>query len=154
MTILGIDPGSLHLGLSLLEKDAGRVRFKTSERINLGNGDLVDRMKLLLDRLDVFLKEHAVDSAAIEEGFLGKNVKTVEVLARIRGLVMTVMIQHGIPFSSYTPRTIKMAVTGYGNADKEQVRKGLAIILGTRTQGLSDDESDALAIAYCHSLKG
>ena len=154
MIILGIDPGSQLFGLSVLETNGNSPRYRMSESINLGGGDLIERMRLLIERLDAFLHECRVDSAAIEDGYLGKNVKTVEVLARIRGLVMTLLIQHGIPFSSYPPRTIKMAVTGYGNADKEQVRNGLSLLLGPRVKDVSDDESDALAVAYCHFLKG
>ena len=151
---MGIDPGSKLFGLSLLEKNGNTLRFVRAELIQLGSADMIGRMSHLIARLDGFLKSQIVDSAAIEEGFLGKNVKTVEVLSRIRGLVMTLLIQHGIPFATYSPRTVKMAVTGYGNADKDQVRKALTILLGPSVSGLSDDESDALSVAYCHLLKG
>jgi len=153
MNILGIDPGSQYFGLALLKKTADRVSFLSSELIELGKGDMVSRMKLLVAQLMVFLKKHPIDVAAIEEGFLGKNVKTVEILARIRGLVIALLILQEIPFFLYSPRSIKLAITGYGNADKVQLRKGLGILLGTQISDLSDDESDALAIAYCHFLK-
>lgn len=153
MTILGIDPGSQHLGLSLLEISQGKALFLTAERISPVSGDLTSRMASLITRLESFLDTHHVDAAAIEEGFLSKNVKTVEVLAKIRGMLMTLLLQRRIPFYSYSPRTVKLAVTGYGNAEKEQLRKGLTILLGSKIAALSDDESDALAIAYCHYLK-
>lgn len=154
MIILGIDPGSQLFGLSMLEAEGNVPRFLLSRSLNLGCGELVERMKTLITGLEEFLKEHPVDSAAIEDGYLGKNVKTVEVLARIRGLVMTLLIQHSVPFGFYSPRTVKMAITGYGNADKEQVRKSLSLLLGSRVKDVSDDESDAMAVAYCHFLKG
>jgi crossover junction endodeoxyribonuclease RuvC len=154
MTILGIDPGSQLFGLSLLEKEANRVRFVESRLLRLGTGDLLARMTDLVQQLELFFDEHGVNQAAIEDGFLGKNVKTVEILARIRGVVITLLIQRRIPVFLYPPRTVKLAVTGYGNADKAQTRKALSVYMGRDVDALTDDESDALAIAYCHFLKG
>lgn len=153
MIILGIDPGSQLFGLSLLEKEASKARILKTRLIKLTRGDLIARMTQLIDELDLFFQENSIDEAALEDGFLGKNVKTVEVLARIRGTVMTMLIQRKIPFYLYSPRSIKLAVTGNGHADKAQTRKALSIYLGKSLDSITDDESDALATAYCHFLK-
>jgi crossover junction endodeoxyribonuclease RuvC len=90
--------------------------------------------------------------AAIEEGFVGKNIRSADTLAKIRGIVTGFCISRNIEIINYSPREIKKALTGNGNASKEQVADMLKRLLSINTGELKDDETDALAVAYCHAL--
>lgn len=152
MLILGLDPGSLRFGIGIVKKDMGRFAYVHSETVRLKDGDFTDRMRQLWERLDRLGAEFAVDQAAMEEGFLGKNVRSMSQLAMVRGLAMAALLKRGLPLRFYAPRQVKLALTGYGNADKEQVAKMAARVLNVQGRKLSLDESDALAVAYCHGV--
>ena len=115
-------------------------------------GDFLDRMQELWDRLEDLGASFAVDQAAMEEGFLGKNVRSMSQLSMVRGLAMAALLKRRLPLRFYAPRQVKLALTGYGNADKEQVAKMAALVLDIRGRKLGLDESDALAVAYCHGV--
>ena len=89
------------------------------------------------------------EAASIEGSFFFKNVKTAMILGQARGVVIEVCAAKGIPVFEYAPRRVKQAVTGYGAADKQQVAKMVCSMLGFE-EDLSDDETDALALAICH----
>ena len=152
MVVLGIDPGSVRFGIGILKKEKGRILFLHSEVIRLKEKDFNHRMKVLWTRLEELYGEFPVDTAAIEEGFLGKNVKSMNVLAKVRGVVLGSLIAAGVEMESYSPRQIKQALTGSGGALKPQVAKMVKTLLNINQTKLGEDESDALAVAYCHSL--
>jgi len=93
-----------------------------------------------------------VDQAAMEEGFLGKNIRSMSLLSTVRGVAMAALLERRLPLRLYAPRQVKLALTGYGNADKEQVAKMAAMVLDVKGRKLGLDESDALAVAYCHGV--
>lgn len=150
MMVLGLDPGSQKFGLGVLSSRGGKVSRVHSETVSLPRSDLLDRMSRLWERLDRFLAETPVDCAAMEEGFLGKNVHSMSVLALTRGVALGALISHRIPVVFYSPRQIKQALTGYGNASKEQVQSMALRLLGGGPLG--PDEADALAAAFCRCL--
>jgi crossover junction endodeoxyribonuclease RuvC len=152
MLILGLDPGSLSFGIGIVKKEKGRFAYVHSETIRLHDRDFVARMQELWDRLDKLNAAFTVDQAAMEEGFLGKNVRSMSQLSMVRGLAMAALLQRRLPLRLYAPRQVKLALTGNGNADKEQVAKMAALVLDIRGRKLGLDESDALAVAYCHGV--
>ncbi|HEX7502438.1 MAG TPA: crossover junction endodeoxyribonuclease RuvC, partial [Acidobacteriota bacterium] len=123
-----------------------------SETIKLKDRDFLARMQELWDRLDKLSAAFAVDQAAMEEGFLGKNIRSMSQLSMVRGLAMAALLKRRLPLRFYAPRQVKLALTGYGNADKEQVAKMAALVLNIKDRKLGLDESDALAVAYCHGV--
>jgi crossover junction endodeoxyribonuclease RuvC len=151
MLILGLDPGSLRFGIGLLRQDGNRFACLHSETIRLKEKEFFDRMRTLWGRLELVLARYAVDEAAMEEGFLGKNIRSMSLLSMVRGVALAALLQRRIPLSLYSPREVKLALTGYGNAEKDQVAKMAALLLGSGKIG--PDESDALAVAYCHGVK-
>ncbi len=153
MLILGLDPGSLSFGIGLLHKDRNRFAYLHSETIRLKEKSFVDRMQTLWDRLDQVTARFAIDEAAMEEGFLGKNIRSMSLLAMVRGVALAALLQRRIPLNLYSPREVKLALTGYGNAEKTQVAKMALLVLGGRVGKIGLDESDALAVAYCHGVK-
>jgi crossover junction endodeoxyribonuclease RuvC len=109
-------------------------------------------MQELWDRMTRLTAEFPVDQAAMEEGFLGKNVRSMSQLSTVRGVAMAALLERRLPLRLYAPRQVKLALTGYGNADKEQVAKMAALVLNIKGRTLGLDESDALAVAYCHGV--
>lgn len=152
MLILGMDPGSLRFGVGILKKEKGRFSYVHSETMKLKDGDFVPRMRELWLRLDKLTASFALDQAAMEEGFLGKNIRSMSLLSMVRGVAMAALMNRGLPLALYAPRQVKLALTGYGNADKEQVAKMAALVLNVKGRKLGLDESDALAVAYCHGV--
>lgn len=152
MLVIGMDPGSRVFGLGVLRKEKDRILYVHSEEIELREKDIFPRMQGLWRRLEIIFQEYPPQSAAIEEGFMGKNVDAMNVLAQVRGVVMAACIHQGIPLTLYAPREIKRAVTGSGSAMKDQVIRMMQILLSLRDKSVSHDESDALATAYCHCL--
>jgi len=152
MLILGLDPGSLSFGIGILKKEKGRFAHVHSETIRLKDRDFVVRMQELWDRLERLTGAFPLDQAAMEEGFLGKNIRSMSLLSMVRGVAMAALLHRRLMVSLYAPRQVKLALTGYGNADKEQVAKMAALVLDLKGRKLSVDESDALAVAYCHGV--
>ena len=152
MLILGLDPGSLRFGVGIVAREKRRFSYVHSETIRLKDRDFVARMQELWKRLGELLTTFPVEQAAMEEGFLGKNVRSMSQLAMVRGLAMAALLQRRLPLCLYAPRQVKLALTGYGNADKEQVAKMAALVLGIKGRQPDFDECDALAVAYCHAV--
>ncbi len=152
MLILGLDPGSLRFGIGIVSKEKRRFSYVHSETIRLQDPDFTERMRQLLAQLDRVLAAYPLEQAAMEEGFLGKNIRSMALLATVRGVAMAALLQRRLPLGLYAPRQVKQALTGYGNADKEQVAKMAAMVLGIPGPHRGPDESDALAVAYCHGV--
>jgi len=152
MLVLGLDPGSLRFGVGIVERSQRRFAYVHSETIRLQDSDFIARMQQLWERLDRLVGDFPVDQAAMEEGFLGKNIRSMSQLSTVRGVAMASLLKRRLPLRLYAPRQVKLALTGYGNADKEQVAKMAALVLGVQGRKIGLDESDALAVAYCHAV--
>lgn len=151
MFVLGIDPGLSTLGYGLIEARGHQVRpvaagaIRTDKKASIG-----DRLAELYRDLDDVVREHKPDVAAVEQVFVNRNLQTATAVGRASGVVLLVLAQHGIPASEYSPSAVKRALTGYGNADKLQMKKVVAMRLGLDQLPSPADAADALAIALCH----
>ncbi|MDO6595456.1 crossover junction endodeoxyribonuclease RuvC [Oceanihabitans sp. 2_MG-2023] len=149
--ILGIDPGTTIMGFGLI-----RVRNKKMEFLQLNELDLKKykdhylKLKLIFERTIELIDTHHPDEIAIEAPFFGKNVQSMLKLGRAQGVAMAAGLSREIPITEYLPKKIKMAVTGNGNASKEQVAKMLQSMLGLKTLPKNLDATDGLAAAVCH----
>jgi crossover junction endodeoxyribonuclease RuvC len=152
MLVIGFDPGSISFGIGILKKENNRIGYVYSEEIKLKEDDFNRKMKTLWLRLQILYKQFPIDLAAIEEGFLGKNVKSMNILSKVRGVVLGSLIAADIDLESYSPRQIKLALTGSGSAIKSQIERMVKTLLDIKEKKLGPDESDALAVAYCHLL--
>ena len=157
MKIIGFDPGSRFFGIGLLEKKGKNISYLYSQVINLKEKDILSRFKTLWSELDLFFIKNDLDCdsnlyAAIEDGFTGKNIKSADTLSKIRGIIIASLISREIDMKIFSPREIKKAITGNGNADKVQIARMISTLLKIDTDKLKDDETDAIAIAYCHAL--
>ncbi len=154
MKILGIDPGSLRCGFSVLEDLGGRVpRVREAGVWRLGDGaPLPQRLAKLWKFLDQVLSEHSPDALAIEESFVHKNVHSAMVLGHARGVILAACATRGLTIAEYPPATIKQIVAGSGRASKESVAEMVRRQLGLQELPDSADATDALAIALCWIL--
>ena len=109
-----------------------------------------DKLKKILDRLNGLIQEYKPDEMAIEAPFFGKNIQSMLKLGRAQGVAIAASLNHNIPFEEYSPRRIKQAITGNGNASKEQVSAMLQTILNYKETPKYLDASDGLAVAVCH----
>ncbi len=149
MKILGIDPGFERLGVAILEKNkTGKEQvifsecFKTSATLEFG-----DRLNLIGEEVKKIIKKYKPEVLAIETLFLTTNHKTVMHVAEARGVVLYESIQAGLKIFEASPPQIKIATTGYGKANKEQIMKMVKILVQIDNSVTSDDELDAIAIA-------
>lgn len=151
--ILGVDPGTNILGYSIIDISHGEPRVLDLGVIKLDKkSDHHVRLKEIFLQLQEVIETYSPDVLAIEAPFFGKNVQSMLKLGRAQGVAMAAAITMGLDIAEYPPKRIKQAVTGNGNAAKEQVSAMLSQILKRSFENVSHDATDALATAYCHYL--
>jgi crossover junction endodeoxyribonuclease RuvC len=149
--ILGIDPGTTVMGFGVLHERGGTIslleagchRFTRTDEHALKLRDIFSRTIALIER-------HHPDELAIEAQFFGKNVQSMLKLGRAQGVAIAAALHREVAVVEYAPKRIKLAITGNGNASKEQVAAMLLSILGVRELPSSTDATDAVAVAVCH----
>jgi crossover junction endodeoxyribonuclease RuvC len=151
--ILGIDPGTSVLGYGII-KTSGKnnIELVVIGVIELKKyGDHYLKLKAIYERVQQLVDQYLPDDVAIEAPFFGKNVQSMLKLGRAQGVAMAAALSRSVPIFEYAPRKIKMAITGQGNASKEQVASMLQSILKTKAfDAKTLDATDGLAAAVCH----
>lgn len=149
--ILGIDPGTTIMGFGLIKVVGKTMSFLQLNELDLKKyDDHYLKLKLIFERTMELIDTHHPDEIAIEAPFFGKNVQSMLKLGRAQGVAMAAGLSREIPITEYSPKKIKMAITGNGNASKEQVAKMLQSVLGLKTLPKNLDATDGLAAAVCH----
>ncbi|MFP9115823.1 crossover junction endodeoxyribonuclease RuvC [Flavobacterium sp. RHBU_3] len=149
--ILGIDPGTTIMGFGLIKVVNKNMQFIQLNELNLSKyDDHYLKLKLIFERTIELIETHNPDEIAIEAPFFGKNVQSMLKLGRAQGVAMAAGLSRQIPVTEYEPKKIKMAITGNGNASKEQVAKMLQQLLGLKELPKNLDSTDGLAAAVCH----
>lgn len=155
MLILGLDPGSERMGFGLIESRQGALRLVTQGLLRPPAGlPLLERLPHLEAAVDRLIERARPDVVAAEDLFVAKNSRVALQLGHVRGATLLPILRAGIPLHEYAPRQVKKAVTGYGAAEKGQVRKMVSLLLGVPDRDLAFDASDALALAICHAHLG
>jgi crossover junction endodeoxyribonuclease RuvC len=150
MIVLGIDPGTASTGYGVLESVGSRLRALDHGVIETSAGvPLERRLGDIHLRICALLDAHIPDAMAIEELYFGANVSTAFAVGQARGVVLLAAGQRGVPSRSYTPQQVKGAVCGSGRADKGQVGRMVARLLGLAAPPSPDHAADALAVAIC-----
>lgn len=149
--ILGIDPGTTIMGFGLISIVGKKMRFLQLNELQLKKyDDHYVKLRLIFERTIELIDTHKPDEIAIEAPFFGKNVQSMLKLGRAQGVAMAAGLSREIPITEYSPKKIKMAITGNGNASKEQVAKMLQSLLGLKELPKNLDSTDGLAAAVCH----
>ena len=149
--ILGIDPGTLIMGYGLISVTGKKAAIIDMGALKLGHKkDPYARLELIHLKVRELIDKHAPNSFAIESPFFGKNVQSMLKLGRAQGVAIATAMSAGLPVTEYSPKKIKLSITGNGNADKEQIWKMLQRLLEIENKPKFFDASDALAVALCH----
>lgn len=154
--ILGIDPGTNLMGYGVLKVIDNKAQMVTMGVIDLRKyGDAYLKLGHIFERVTGIIDSYMPDEMAIEAPFFGKNVQSMLKLGRAQGTAIAAAIHHGVPIHEYAPMKIKVAITGQGQASKEQVAGMLQRILKIDKKDMCDfmDATDALGVAYCHFLQ-
>lgn len=148
--IIGIDPGSRITGYGIIESIANRQRVVAYGCIRTEQGELPQRLLQIQNELAAVLSEHRPDEAAVEQVFVKRNVATAIVLGQARGVAICTLAGHGLALAEYAPAQVKLAVTGNGRAEKQQIQQMVKILLKL-VEIPATDAADALAVALCHA---
>ena len=152
--ILGIDPGTTIMGYGLIG-----IHGKKFDLINMGVLHLSKlkthelKLKKIFDRTLELIEEYKPDELAVEAPFFGKNVQSMLKLGRAQGVAMSAALYRDIPIFEYSPKKIKMSITGNGNASKEQVASMLKSLMNIKEIPKHLDATDGLAAAVCHHFQ-
>ena len=152
--ILGIDPGTIIMGYGLIQ-----VKGNKAELINMGVLHLSKlnshelKLKKIFERTLQLVEEYKPDEFAVEAPFFGKNVQSMLKLGRAQGVAMAAALYRDVPIFEYSPKKIKMSITGSGNASKEQVASMLQSLLKIEKLPKHLDATDGLAAAMCHHFQ-
>ena len=151
--ILGIDPGFDRLGVCILDKKGDKEELIFSTCIITNRKETFEeRLYAIGKELTIIIETHKPQELAIETIFFTTNQKTIITVAEVRGICIYLAFLNKLSIHEYSPPQIKLAVTGYGKATKEDLALMVPKILGKQgTSGLIDDEMDAIAIALTHS---
>ncbi|WP_081657188.1 crossover junction endodeoxyribonuclease RuvC [Segatella albensis] len=154
--ILGIDPGTNVMGYGVLRVVGNKANLVVMGVIDMRReSDPYLRLGKIFERVTGIIDEYLPDEMAIEAPFFGKNVQSMLKLGRAQGVAIAAAIHHDVPIHEYAPLKIKMAITGQGQASKEQVANMLQRLLNINDDDMPKfmDATDALGAAYCHFLQ-
>lgn len=153
-TVLGIDPGYGRMGYALAQKKDGKETLVEAGCLETPTKMPYEKRLLEVgDKFNVLLKKHRPDKVTIEKVFFNTNQKTASQIAETRGLIIYLAAQAGIEVVEFSPPQIKMQITGYGRAEKQQVQKMVVNILKLKEVPKPDDKADAIAVALCGLAK-
>ncbi len=151
MIVLGIDPGTASTGFGVVESTGSRLRSLDCGVIRTPPGVALERRLFDIHTAACeLLDRHNPEAVAVEELYFGANVRTAFAVGQARGVVLLAAGQRGVPACSYTPQQVKGAVCGHGRADKGQVARMVARLVGLPDPPSPDHAADALAVTICH----
>ena len=154
MRIIGIDCGAERTGFGVIESDGRSHRFLSAGVVRLKSHDALEhRLKLIAAQLRDVLYNFDPQAMAVEEVFHAVNAKSVLKLAHVRGVVLLIAAEAGLPVNEYSALEVKSSVVGYGRAEKQQVQRMVCSLLGVAREFESYDATDALAVAICHATR-
>ena len=149
--IIGVDPGSRLTGYGVIDADQGRLQYvacgvvKTNPKYPFAH-----RLNEIFEGINEVVQLHNPVIAAIEDVFMATNPRSALKLGHARGAAVVAVMQNGLAVYDYSPRVVKQAVVGYGQAEKSQVQHMVKVLLGLSGTP-SSDAADALAVAICHA---
>ena len=151
MRVLGIDPSIQSTGFGIIEYSQDNYSVLSYGVIRPSRQKLFHhKINEIKSRLEALIETYKPDEVAIENPFYAQNIKTAIALGQVRGATLVAVASCNCALFEYSPLEIKKAVTGYGQADKNQVRAMVKTLLNFKDEKLETDASDALATAYCH----
>jgi len=152
MIVLGIDPGTATTGFGIVRYEAGKLHpIDVGVLLTTPDMPMPARLKSIHEDVHTLIERYKPDTVATERLFFDRNVTNALTVGRAIGVVLLAIEQHGLPWHEYTPMQVKVAVAGWGGADKVQVQSQVTRLLDLAEVPKPDDAADALAIAICHA---
>lgn len=152
--ILGIDPGTAVMGYGLIKETGSKIELISLGVIKMeGIDDHMLKLQRIFEKTVALIDNYKPDCLAIEAPFYGKNIQVMLKLGRAQGVAMAAALSRNVVITEYAPRKIKQAITGNGNAAKEQVAAMLQNLLSFKETPDFLDATDGLAVAVCHSFQ-
>lgn len=153
--ILGIDPGSRNTGYALLTEENGKLIALRCDVIRMADiDDHAERLQVIFDKVSAIIRSNKPTSCAVETPVYGVDPMAMLKLGRAQAAAMLAITNNGLSAVEYFPKVVKKSITGNGNASKEQVAFMLNKMVKLPDEKLSNDATDALAVAWCHMMKG
>ncbi len=149
--VLGVDPGTASIGLAVVEGPPARPRVTWAATLRTSpDRPTAERLHLIYRHVRSVLEEHRPTVVALERLMWGRNTGSAMEVARASGAILVAAAEFGVGVEEYAPLEVKMAVTGVGNAPKDQVRRSLTRVLRVEGVPAQADAADAVAVAVCH----
>jgi crossover junction endodeoxyribonuclease RuvC len=149
--VIGIDPGSRVTGYGIVDVSPGKLSFVACGTVRTNQKyPFAYRLNEIFEGINEVIQLHSPVTAAVEDVFLATNPRSALKLGHARGAAVVAAMQNGLAVHDYSPRAVKQAVVGYGQAEKRQVQHMVRVLLEL-TGSPSADAADALAIAICHA---
>lgn len=153
--ILGIDPGSRNTGYALLTEERGKLIALRCDVLRMADiDDHAERLQFIFDQLSAIIRSNAPTACAVETPVYGVDPMAMLKLGRAQAAAMLAIRKCGLTVTEYFPKVVKKSITGNGNASKEQVAFMLDKMVQLPNEKLTNDATDALAVAWCHLMKG
>jgi crossover junction endodeoxyribonuclease RuvC len=150
MICLGIDPGLRYCGFGIAQKIGQKVILLDYGLLQMSSSQsLVERVGIFYRHYDELIRKYQVDTVILETPFLGKNAQNFLKLGYLRGILYLLADQHKLTILEFTPKQVKLAITGYGSADKAQVARVIQQLFPKMSAPKRDDVTDALAVTLC-----
>ncbi|MGA9854158.1 MAG: crossover junction endodeoxyribonuclease RuvC [Gammaproteobacteria bacterium] len=148
--ILGIDPGSLFTGYGVVDSEGQTLKHIASGCIRTSGGEFAQRLREIFFGVAALVDEYEPLELVVEKAFVHKNADSALKLGQARAGAICATLKYELPVHEYTPREVKLALTGKGGAGKEQVQHMVKVLLGLQSR-MQADSADALAVAICHA---
>ncbi len=149
--VLGVDPGTASIGLATVRGTKGRPTVCWASTLTSTPGlATAERLHRIYRGVSEAIRAERPDVVAIERLMWGRNTTSAMEVARASGVIMTAAAEAGVAVEEYGPLEVKMAITGVGNAAKQDVRRALARVFGAENVPVQVDAADAVAVAVCH----
>jgi len=149
--VIGVDPGSDSTGYGVVDSDGRHHKLVEYAAIRApARSTFAERLFVISDKLEEVVQRLRPDACAVEETFYAMNVKSALKLGHVRGIALVAAARAGVPVFEYSPLEVKLALVGYGRAEKQQVQEMVRLILSLRERPKPLDASDALGVAICH----
>lgn len=150
MRTLGVDPGTVNLGYGVVDGEE-EMRFVDCGVVNVSARlPMEERLRLLYRELTRVITRHTPSEVAIEEPFIGNNVRSAFAVGKAQAVAILAAANKGLPIYYYSPAKVKKQITSYGQSDKQQVQEMVRVQLGLSEPPQASDAADALAVAMCH----
>ncbi|MBA3851180.1 MAG: crossover junction endodeoxyribonuclease RuvC [Chloroflexi bacterium] len=156
MRVMGIDPGTARTGYGVVQRDGNALKLIDFGCLEtLATSSPAERLLSIHRGVLHLIELHRPEMVGVERLFFNRNVRTAFAVGQARGVVLLAAATHALPVLEYGPHEVKIAVTGYGRADKSQVQRMVQTLLGMVELPRPDDAADALAVAIClaHGLR-